>query len=189
MNIYLVRHTEYANPKKIFAFNLPFYLTENGRNHAKRIGEWFKEKKLNEIPIYSSPIVRAVQTAEIIASFTNSYVAIDNDLRETESKELVGKPLTDKFWEIEPKDPTREPIQTVGERGYNVLQKHIEDSEECMLVSHGDLLTALYFQLIERELPEYLWTPEFMGECVQKGEIIQLILDDKKIVNIERINV
>src|SRR3990167_6732742 len=86
MHIYLVRHTLYHNPENIYAFHLPLYLSPEGRKHAGRVGDWFKNNVFPAIPIYTSPIVRTVQTAEIIASFTKSFVTVDNNLIESSSR-------------------------------------------------------------------------------------------------------
>ena len=85
MHIYLVRHTKYHNPENIFPFHLPVNLSVEGREHARRIADWFTNKKLIKLPIFTSPVVRCVQTAEIIAGQTDSFVSADERLVETYS--------------------------------------------------------------------------------------------------------
>src|SRR3989304_7100135 len=110
MHIYLVRHTKFHNPDHLFPFPLPFHLSESGREHAKRIANWFFEKKFLNLPISVSPIARTIQTAEIIAAKINSMVEIDSRLIETSCPNLQGnkKPETNS-WVVEEEDGSREP--------------------------------------------------------------------------------
>ncbi len=180
MNIYLVRHTEYYNPTNIFPFHLPVYLSEEGRAHAKRIGKWFKENNIT-LPIYTSPIMRTVQTSEIIASFTDSFVTSDPRLRETESIDLLGKPRGEKYWEIEPCDETREKIEEVQKRIVEIFNEKKDNNEECILISHGDPLTALYYYLLNKPLMPFLWYPDNEKNCIQRGEIVKITIDNDSI--------
>src|SRR3989344_4403861 len=91
MHIYLVRHTLYHNPENIYAFHLPLYLSPEGRKHAGRVGDWFKNNVSSAIPIYTSPIVRTVQTAEIIASINNFQVQTDERLIDDEHIDIYIK--------------------------------------------------------------------------------------------------
>ena len=88
MYIYLVRHLEYENPEGIYPFYLPLNLSTKGRNDADKIANWFVKGKLLGLNIYTSPIVRCVQTANIIAEKTNSSVAIDQRLIESSCSNL-----------------------------------------------------------------------------------------------------
>src|SRR3989344_5052200 len=92
MKVFLIRHTEYENPNNINPGTLPFPLSKKGRKHAKRIGEWFKKQRIRGIPIYSSPVKRAVETGEIIGKAISSSVVLDENL--TERRSIVhGKPF------------------------------------------------------------------------------------------------
>ncbi len=64
-NIYLVRHGEVYNPKQIVYGRLPrFGLSEKGRVEIEKTAEFLSDKKIEAI--YSSPLLRARQTAGII---------------------------------------------------------------------------------------------------------------------------
>ena len=77
--LYLIRHAESeANVKRLLASRLPFPLTEAGKAEAELIASQLKD--LTPIDrIVSSPLLRAVQTAE---SFSKRYgVPIEEDGR------------------------------------------------------------------------------------------------------------
>lgn len=63
--IYLLRHTEYDNPRRILPGRLPVELSEKGIDQAKKLRDYFADKKIEKI--YSSEVLRCKQTAEIIS--------------------------------------------------------------------------------------------------------------------------
>jgi 2,3-bisphosphoglycerate-dependent phosphoglycerate mutase len=94
MKIFLVRHGQsLANKERKHQGredewrNTP--LSNSGKNQAKRVAERLKDEKFNLI--YSSPLKRAKQTAEIINKFHNKKIVFDERLKEmhddTETKE------------------------------------------------------------------------------------------------------
>lgn len=72
--IYLLRHCEYDNPRHILPGRLPVELSEIGGKQAEKLRDFFAEK--NIIKIFSSPVLRCKQTAEIIA---NGKIPIEFD--------------------------------------------------------------------------------------------------------------
>lgn len=189
MTIYLVRHTEYYNPSHIYAFHLPVYLTESGREHAKRIGEWFS-KKSAQLPITASPMVRTVQTAEIIASHTNGYVTVDHRLEETGCARLEGtvQPVIDP-WKYEVDDSTRETKDQVLKRVKEIYEEKVNEGKDCIMVSHGDAITFLYDYLTKRDEPLYIWDPALGNYPIQRGEIVKIEIEGKNLQRVERITV
>jgi broad specificity phosphatase PhoE len=159
MHIYLVRHAKYHNPDNIFPFHLPVHLSREGREHVHRVGKWFVTQGLLELPIFTSPIARCVQTAEIVASHTNSYVACDTRLIETSSPRLQGvvQPAVD-AWKTELTDTSRETQDSVRKRAVAFFEEKVNEQTDCILVSHGDPITILYFHLLGKKLPEELIT-------------------------------
>ncbi|MDQ3008745.1 MAG: histidine phosphatase family protein [bacterium] len=187
MHIYLVRHTKYHNPENIFPFHLPVYLSTEGRGHAQRIAEWFRHQKLLELPIYTSPILRCVQTAEIIAGATGSFVMSDGRLVETASPDFQGKvkPATDS-WKHEQEDPTREPQASIEDRVADIFAEKMSIGQDCILVSHGDPLTILYYRLQQQPLPDHLWDPKNVDKVIDRGEIVEIEIKDGTVTNLKR---
>lgn len=188
MTIYLVRHTDYANPQNIFPFDLPVYLSTEGRDHAKRIGKWLQNKK-GPIPIYSSPVVRTVQTAEIIASQTQSQVEIDTRLTEASCEKLKGtqKPKRD-AWKVEYDFSLKESIQSIHQRLVESFLDKVMKGDDCTIVSHGDPLTILFYYLKKAPRLEDFYKPNATEEYIKKGEIIEVMVQNKSYI-INRITV
>ena len=83
--IYLIRHCSYQNPKDIMTFRLPGYaLNSQGRQEAQKIADFFK-KNGQIAKIYSSPILRTKQTAQIIAKSLNLKASVTPLLIEVDS--------------------------------------------------------------------------------------------------------
>jgi broad specificity phosphatase PhoE len=77
--IYLLRHAEYDNPRHILPGRLPVELSEKGKKQAEKLRDYFANRKIEKI--YSSPVLRCKQTAEIIS---NGKIPIEFDKRLTE---------------------------------------------------------------------------------------------------------
>lgn len=102
--IYLVRHGEAeGNAKGILMGHLDLPLTEKGRVQAKGVGEKLKDVHFDAV--YSSDLMRAKQTAEIIAKERNLAIQTSKLIRERTYGVHEGKPReqylkdTQAFWE------------------------------------------------------------------------------------------
>ena len=90
MKIYLIRHGECpSNALKIYNY-LDESLNEVGIKQANILKEQIKN--IDYDVIISSPIKRALETANIINT-QNKDILIDENLRERELGNLIGKPL------------------------------------------------------------------------------------------------
>lgn len=96
--VYLVRHGENpANITREFSHRRVDYpLTARGEAQARRTGEYFRDKAIDAI--YSSPLRRARQTAEIIAAALCAPVTVLEEFRETNVGVLEDHPPTDESW-------------------------------------------------------------------------------------------
>jgi broad specificity phosphatase PhoE len=81
--LYLVRHCDVRNPDGVLYGHLPdFPLSEKGVRQAHAMGRFFARTTVRQI--YSSPLERARQTSEIIASYLDSVpITYTDDLIET----------------------------------------------------------------------------------------------------------
>ena len=79
--VYLIRHsvTE-SNKKKIYAGWSEEELAHEGIVQADRLGIRLKNSKISKI--YSSPIKRALQTAEIINKYMKTEIKIESGFKE-----------------------------------------------------------------------------------------------------------
>lgn len=68
MHIYLIRHAAAVELDKEIVEDSFRYLSHAGRNQSREIARKLKEHKVHFDIIYSSPLTRALQTAEIFAN-------------------------------------------------------------------------------------------------------------------------
>ena len=89
----LIRHGESeANIRGILSEELEYYnLTENGRNQAERIGNILRNYRIDGI--FSSPILRTRETAEIVSRIVGKKVEIMDAIRESGLGDFNGKPF------------------------------------------------------------------------------------------------
>ena len=156
-SIFFLRHGQALNnTKKILAGRTPgVSLTENGVKQAEKIAEFLKP--LNISAIYSSPIERAKNTAEIVAKHNSLENIIDDRLIELDMGKFTGVPYDEifskhgnvflKFYEgkAEIAHNGVETFLEVKKRILNmvdfVLKKH--QDEKVVLVTHMDPIKAI----------------------------------------------
>jgi broad specificity phosphatase PhoE len=96
--IYLIRHGEnLANITKQFSHRIIDYpLTDKGVLQAHQTAAFFRDKGIDEI--FSSPLKRAVETAEIIGEVVNRPVTVLENFREINVGDLEGQTPTAELW-------------------------------------------------------------------------------------------
>ncbi|MBN2081584.1 histidine phosphatase family protein [bacterium] len=92
MAIYLIRHGESeGNRQQVFQGSLPFELTELGVNQAQACGAWLAGLAIKPAQVFTSPMVRAQQTAKIISQLLGGpEPEVANELREIGAGALEG---------------------------------------------------------------------------------------------------
>lgn len=96
-HLYYIRHGETtANVDKICAGHTDVALTDNGRKQAELAGLAIKKEGIHFDLIISSPLQRAIETAQIIANEIDytSEIVIDDTFIERFRGELEGKPVS-----------------------------------------------------------------------------------------------
>src|SRR5437879_3862496 len=105
--IYLARHADVENPRRVLYGHLPgFPLSERGRQQAVEVGRRLRDRGIRRI--VHSPLERAAETARLIREQLPEPVPMvaEPELREAEfSRYLQGVP----FWQI----PVRRPLWVV----------------------------------------------------------------------------
>lgn len=146
MKIFLFRHGEIENPSKILPGRLPgFPLSLSGKIEVARKAKELKNQKIQKI--YTSPIQRAVESAEIIAdtiSLKRNKIEVRPEIIEADVMGWQGKPLDEyrqkaehrqvDYW----KTTDVEGIKESGERMLKLLQEIAQNNENAVVVSHGD---------------------------------------------------
>lgn len=156
MNLLLVRHGEIpSNVNKVYAGTSSEGLTEKGLVQAREVSA--KLKSCNIDLLYSSPIRRAVQTAEIIGKATGNNVLIENAFQELKMGPWEGlseKEVADKYpeewqvWNTSPAElrlPGRETLKELQERvvsGVKNIYKGCGD-KNVVIVTHVAIIRVL----------------------------------------------
>lgn len=168
--IYLIRHgeTEWNRLGKFRGRNeIP--LNKNGVNSAHITGKGLKDSNIEVF--FTSPLKRAVQTAEIISSYVKgSNVIVDNGFQNIEIGEWEGMtkeevklkyPKGLDMWFHEPQNlifPGGESIIDVQKRAFKRLNEIIKlDYKIMAVVSHRSVLKVLLTSILELKEDNYFW--------------------------------
>ncbi|GBD96587.1 MAG TPA: histidine phosphatase family protein [Nitrospirae bacterium] len=168
MNLFLVRHGEIpANVKKVYAGRSAERLTDKGIHQAEEVAE--KLKSCNVHSIYSSPIQRALQTAEIIREKIKADFFIESAFREMELGPWEGLSENDvarmyprewSIWQSRPAElklPGRETLGELLERVLTGVQNIYRDrtSRNIVVVTHVAVIRVLLLWHAKKELNLY----------------------------------
>lgn len=144
MKIIFIRHgqTDFNVKSKtgeVMTSNNP-QLNETGRAQARATGEKLKSWAVDKI--YSSPLDRAVETANLV--FSGRELVISEGFRERLLGEVSSTELDDLFnFEKDRPAPGRESLKDFFERVYTALDELVEGSEETVaVVAHGGVFHA-----------------------------------------------
>jgi probable phosphoglycerate mutase len=142
MKLYFVRHAQSeANVLRVISNrDMPHHLTELGRQQAKTLARSFAEVPL--AAIYSSPILRARETAQIVAAITGLPVEIADALREPDCGIMEGRGDEEAWVEharvatdwVEGKFDSR----IEGGESYHDLRARFVPFIDRLAVAHGD---------------------------------------------------
>ncbi len=147
--VYLVRHGQTAwNREEVFRGKADIPLNEIGRKEALLAGQYLREVMVDSV--YSSPLSRAVETAEAIAQFQGKEVLVLDGLIDIdfgrwqgvsheEVKERYGSLY--RQWKDTPhlvRFPGGESLKDVRERALKVIRELISGhiDETLVMVSH-----------------------------------------------------
>jgi len=149
--LFVVRHGEtMANEEGVDAGPMDYPLTGRGVKQASFISKTLAKVKIDAI--YSSPVFRAVETAKILARPHKLTVKTLEELTEAKLKpEFVGKKgrhhiLTSP----EAFSETNEELQAQISKAIKTIRS--EANGNVMVVSHGDVITAMLEGVVERSV-------------------------------------
>lgn len=179
MEVYIIRHGETVwNAAGKLQGSADIELNENGRELAGRLGEQLEPVAFDMI--FSSPLIRAYETACLIRGHRNIPIIRDSRLQEISFGVAEGCHYTE--WNSE-KSPYRyfftepgkyeppeqgESLEQVQERTREFLQQCVEplwkDTERIMIVAHGALNKGLMCY-IEGNTKENYWGNGLQKNC------------------------
>lgn len=179
MELYIIRHGQTVwNKERRLQGSTDIMLNEEGIRLAKLTGEGLKNIYFDRI--YSSPLLRAYDTACYIRGDRNIPIIKDERLRELCFGKLEGQNIDEmakdkashfQHFFDEPHlyvpDENGETLESAIERGADFLKTEIEDHESeykrVMIVAHGAMNKALLSHIKKNEIKD------FWGGAVQRN--------------------
>ncbi len=177
MRIYLIRHGETDwNRKGLLQGQQDIPLNENGIALAQKTAKGMREDGISLDKIYSSPLLRAYETAQILASYLTDGAAViaDDRLKEMNFYDHEGQIYQglalDSFIYL----PGIEPFEAVRDRTMNLIWELIQDpsnAEQNILIStHGVALQSIMAGVYGGTLPEGRGVSSNCGVTILKVE-------------------
>jgi len=149
--LFIVRHGETeANEKGIEAGLLDYPLTKKGVKEASFIAKTLSKVKINAV--YSSPVFRAVETAKILARPHKLKVKTLEELTEAKLKpRFVGKKGRHHILTTPAafSETNSELLERTG-KAIKIIKQEAEGN--VIVVSHGDVITAMLESVVERRV-------------------------------------
>lgn len=168
--IYLMRHGQVHNPTNVLYGRMPgFVLSEAGVLQAHAAGEWLADQAVSAV--YTSPMERAQQTAEIVASYHGAVEArVDRRLIEVATP-YEGRPtaeLAAMGWDLYTgNQPPHEIPQMVLDRvlDFFAYARDVHRGESIVAVGHGDILVF-----------PWLHAHGYVPEALMKDDLMKYML-------------
>jgi broad specificity phosphatase PhoE len=160
MKIWITRHGRTRlNKNKLMQGHLNEPLCDEGREQARKASAYTENIKFDAV--YSSPLDRAIETAEIIGRTDRSDIIIDDRIIEVDfgnyescSYYKLGPAMT-LFWllpEVFPAPKTVESVPSMVKRTSEFLRElEQKDYENVLVVCHGGIIRALCGYLEDRK--------------------------------------
>jgi broad specificity phosphatase PhoE len=157
-NFVFLRHGEsIGNAESRWQGQSDYALTEKGRNQAQALAKRWKSEGVKFDLIFASPLVRAKETAEIIAVALNAKVELVPTLMERHIGEMEG--LTVEEVRKKPQPPYVTPYDPIGGEGEGDWALFLRAGQALqallrrppgsyLIVSHGGLLNQLMNAII-----------------------------------------
>ena len=145
MLIYLIRHGETPwNKMSRIQGRENIALSEEGLEQAARCADAFRDRPL--AAVLTSPLARAVQTAELVAAAAAAPVITEEALIERDYGSASGKVID--IFHPERYADDMEPLETVAARMIRALRAHGDALQaDFAAVSHGGSINAVLREL------------------------------------------
>lgn len=148
MKIYLIRHGDVENPKHILYGRLPgFHLSAKGIAETMQTAEKLKRLNAKISKIYTSPLERATETANIIAEnlkISKDNIIVDERLTEAAMGKWQGIKLSKlhKQYNMMRKENGFGDPKETGQRVLDVVNDITKNNFDCAIISHWDPIMA-----------------------------------------------
>ncbi len=180
--IQYVRHSIYENPERLVPGRIPgYHLSKEGIAKAKKAGQYLKETKSKHI--YTSPIERCFETADIIASFLPA-IEINHayELTEIDATQWQAYKLEELFKNHFYEELVRNPDSATVPENLTALAKRMEaftisickkhKGQQVICVSHEFPIVALKLKLENKPLTT------LQNYLIDMASVTTLVFDD-----------
>lgn len=190
--IYIIRHCEaMGNVLRVFQGSSNFDISELGKVQLK-----YLEERFNAIPldrIYSSPLKRAIKTAEAVKGIKNIEIEPHEGLIELHGGVVEGKPFVEAFnsiegladtWDNHPEDfhpEGGEAMRDAYERIWNNIKLIAKENKDKVVAisSHGGVIRCLMCRLLKGDIKEL----KNVNWCENTG-VTLIEFDDNDVPNV-----
>jgi len=198
MQLILIRHGETLwNKNKRVQGTSDIDLSEAGIEQARKLAVSLEHEPIGTI--YTSPLIRARRTAEMINRFHQSPVEIFEELMEMSMGDFEGLSFEDlmaresdflRRWIADPASvrmPNGETLNELQMRAWSRIEKIILRDENALVVSHNFTIAAILCRLRNISLTEFRST--CVGNAskttilIQGGEVRIAAMDDRSHLN------
>lgn len=146
--IHFVRHGNVHNPNKIYYGRLlGFPLSDSGKLQVNATRDFFSKESIDAF--YSSPQLRARETAQIIiSSHDNKFVVVSDLLNEAYTpfdgcpKSLLDERKWDVYTGVDPSYEQPSDVLSRGQRFISEIRKG-HSGQQIVAVTHGDFIAFL----------------------------------------------
>lgn len=191
MTIFIIRHGDVEYPRNEKGEKLIYgpdvLLTEEGKRQIQQTADTIKTNGDSIAVLYSSPFIRAKQSAEIISkTFNIQTIHEDKRLQDTDAPLWVGRPIEelhamharghmyDSSLDGESLDHV---AQRMKEAFFDIFHK--EKEHIFAIVSHGDPIRSLIHVLEYPSKPFSGVEGFYRHDYLKKGEAWKLILNEQ----------
>ncbi len=173
MKIILVRHgeTHWNKQRRVQGGDSDIELNDTGLEQARKLATFLRNEPITAI--FSSPLQRAIVTAELIASHHQLPVELDQELRELQVGELEGMPVSNltttfsqflmQWWQGggTTKLPNGESLVDLQQRAWKAVERLLErfktspehnEGTTVVLVSHYFVTLAIILKALDLPL-------------------------------------
>ena len=192
MQLTLIRHGETIwNLEKRVQGLTDIELNETGIDQARKLALSLQDFPIDTI--YSSPLKRAFQTAEIINRFHRKDIRVEPGLMEMDQGEFEGLTFQEllarekdfiRKWIADPESvrmPGGESLAELQNRAWPPVEKLLAAGQNALIVSHNFTIAAILCRLRNIRLSE------FRSTCVDNASRTHIRIEEGE-VRIEAIN-
>jgi probable phosphoglycerate mutase len=182
-NLFLIRHgdNDYLAKNKLPGRIPGIHLNGRGQEQAAELA-----RTLSRLPIkaiYSSPLERAVETAEPLAQSLGLGIQLRRDLTDTDVGEWAGRSWKvlsrTRLWKVIQQTPSQ--FQFPGGETFVQAQERVAHALDDIAKTHGDELIAVVFHAdpIKLAVAHYLGMPldTFQRLMISTGSVTILKID------------